>query len=679
MKTCTIMASGISFRKFKDCKLSHCLIPAVILTLSAGCGSNDPSHINTPDLFTVSPSSASAGDTIVVSGSGFSKNASSNRVVFSPCDFTNPYCRFTAVPFAASRSSISCIVPEGAFTGSIKVESVLPPISSNPFSIEPPNFDSNSLPLEITLLEGDVGKPLFSGTSFQFTIETGSQNEDYLMIIFNNSVPVLADDYFWYGITGDIRTSIASRGGDGIIVGSQKNDGNADRVYRDDLGIGSGIGELLTRGISKSRMIHSSQGGETQCAFERRLRHAVDELLSEYGETVPSSADDPALYSKIEGPGAAPQALEFVVLSDVYGDPLDPRTYTTVLASLKYEGDHTLLYVDEDTAPGCITDSEAEDLGRIFDEDIYQTNRMYFGEESDINGDRKVAVLLTPEVNKLTPEGTADDTGFIAGFFMRIDLLPGLINPDVRSDICNGMEIFYCMVPDPDAIYGNEFPREPSIEVMKGVLAHEFQHMINFNYRVLIYGNGYSDAYLEELWLDEGLSHIAEDLNGHDESNIGRSELFLLDPGAVTLVYGGDALDERGASFLFMRYLGDRFGESIYGKLVRSKHSGIDNVESASGMSFMELFADWSAAVYLSGMDEMISDGRYYYSSLPQAFNLDTLLVTDVDLLAGDIEGSVKSMGPEYLFMELPSGTMLDISIECLSNGRMNAVLVRLR
>ena len=51
------------------------------------------------------------------------------------------------------------------------------------------------------------------------------------------------------------------------------------------------------------------------------------------------------------------------------------------------------------------------------------------------------------------------------------------------------------------------------------------------------------------------LAHVAEDLNGDNSSNVARVNLFLEDPGTVTLIHGGDALDERGAEYLFLRYL----------------------------------------------------------------------------------------------------------------------------
>ena len=257
-----------------------------------------------------------------------------------------------------------------------------------------------------------------------------------------------------------------------------------------------------------------------------------------------------------------------------------------------------------------------------FEQDIHPTNNAVFGSESDINHDGKVVILLTPVVNELTPPGGAT-TGYIAGFFMPGDLLPNY----VPSGATNGMEIYYSMVPDPNGIYGNVYEKERALDVIEGVIAHEFEHMIMFNYRVLIFGNGYSGTYMAELWVEEGMAHIAEDVNGHDESNIRRADLFLDDPGDVTLIHGGDDLEERGASFLFFRYLGDRFGDGVFRDIVQTKKTGTDNISYVTGVPFKELFADWAATMYFESRSVAPADPKYAYTSIDLAADFDPLKI----------------------------------------------------
>lgn len=69
-------------------------------------------------------------------------------------------------------------------------------------------------------------------------------------------------------------------------------------------------------------------------------------------------------------------------------------------------------------------------------------------------------------------------------------------------------------------------PTQPATSY-RSLLVHEFQHLINFHQHILVRG-GTSEA----TWLDEGLSHVAEDLvdcfvSGGNSDNVRE---FLADP-----------------------------------------------------------------------------------------------------------------------------------------------------
>ena len=129
-----------------------------------------------------------------------------------------------------------------------------------------------------------------------------------------------------------------------------------------------------------------------------------------------------------------------------------------------------------------------------------------FGRESDLDGNGVVIVLLTQHVNDLSPD--CNTTGsIILGFFFGLDLLPGP-GPGHSND----GEIFYGAVPRqdmPNCSVVHEDGSRPSR--CPAVFIHEFQHMISFNQHVLVRGG---DA--EETWLNEGLSHFAEELGGRE-------------------------------------------------------------------------------------------------------------------------------------------------------------------
>ena len=625
------------------------------LIAAAGCSSDPDTIILDEPVFTsISPGSGAYGDTIVVSGSGFGPHPSANAIVISPGRFSAPASRRVIVPFGGSGTELRGIVPDGAFTGSARVERTNLIGKVFAFAVDPPASVSAALPFDVSLAAGDVGKSFFSGDEYNFSITAGASSEDYLVVVFSDEKPPQSTWSYLYGITAQSSAALAgepSGAGPTVAVAAPKSAPSSKQA-----------GEPLDLLAGAAGLRHRD--------FEKRVNEEIEDLLARHigkprrGAPARSSA----------AVSAAPQAT-FKVL-------VDPDNFKTVTANLKFDGDHTLLYVDAETPQSCLSDAEAAELGLAYDASIYDVDRSSFGNESDINHDGKVVILMTPVVNRMTPEGEATGpNGYIAGFFLASDLLPGLVD----SRVTNAMEIFYSMVPDPDSPpeFGNVFPKEKTLGVIKSVLAHEFLHMILFNYRVLIYGDGVSGDYMEDLWINEGLAHIAEDLNGFDASNIGRSNLFLVNPGDVTLIYGGDELEERGASFLFLRHLGDRFGTIVFRNLVQSKKAGVANVEAATGALFNELFADWAAACYLDDRG-ITSDPRFNYSSLNLQYDaVDphfAPLLTIPGNISGTMTGPIKAMAPEYILYTIPAGATVDFTIEALSTpGRMNAVVVRIR
>ena len=82
------------------------------------------------------------------------------------------------------------------------------------------------------------------------------------------------------------------------------------------------------------------------------------------------------------------------------------------------------------------------------------------------------------------------------------------------------------------------------------------------------------------------------------------AQQFLQRPGAtsITATSGGGTLAERGGSWLFLRWLGDQKGESIYGRLVQTGRTGVSNVEDKAGETFASLFGDFATAVYTDSL-----------------------------------------------------------------------------
>ncbi|HEU4631211.1 MAG TPA: IPT/TIG domain-containing protein [Gemmatimonadaceae bacterium] len=306
-------------------------------------------------------------------------------------------------------------------------------------------------------------------------------------------------------------------------------------------------------------------------------------------------------------------ARSFRVLAD-----LDGSRYTGVTGRLRYIGDNVLIYVDETAPADGLSAEDIEGLGGLFDAKLFPADVEAFGSVTDIDRNDRVVVLMTPVVNKLTTASECDASGFVTGFFFGLDLLPSQQNS-------NKGEVFYAMVPDPRGSTGScAHPVDEVLKYVPATFIHEMQHMISYGQHVLVRGG--RD---EELWLNEGLSHIAEELGSllyeRECENVltppCRSTTEQLFPDSsqgfiignitdaydylarststsMTLFTGDGTLEERGAAWLFLRWLGDQKGDGIFRRLVETRLTGVANVEDKAGEPFARLFGDFGVAVY---------------------------------------------------------------------------------
>ncbi len=301
----------------------------------------------------------------------------------------------------------------------------------------------------------------------------------------------------------------------------------------------------------------------------------------------------------------------FRVLASLYST----SDYVSVSARAMCVTDRIAVFVDRRVASDDLSGADISEICDRFDE-MAEWEFDVLGGASDVNGDGTVSVLITPQVNSL---GSAVG-GIVGGYFFGADLY-GRSDSNPTSD---EREIIYALAPDPDGTHGASISIEYYLdELIPAVLPHELQHAINFNQHVFV-----NSGQPEEPWLNEGLSHLVEDLVGYGNSNPSRYALFLASPSTTPLVSDSSpGLAQRGADYLFMRYLYERAddGDAFLGRLVGSSLTGTANIENAFAGSddsfdeFPEMIARWTAAVALSSMglgngseyayDERVTDG----------------------------------------------------------------------
>jgi hypothetical protein len=285
---------------------------------------------------------------------------------------------------------------------------------------------------------------------------------------------------------------------------------------------------------------------------------------------------------------------------------------------------NSVFWHDTRNPAGGFTDDEYQAIANRFEAEIWPVNVSNFGEPSDVNRTGKVYVLYTRAVNELTPPG---QTWFVGGFFFGRDLFPKTTTQGIQGcPASNVAEMFYMLAPDPTGeVHGNVRSKQFVRDRTLGTLAHELQHLINASRR--LYVNGASDW--EETWLDEGLSHIAEELafynlsglaprqnltrqvftsqqrvdafNEYALQNFGRLREWMEAPRTRSPFGNEDDLATRGAAWQFLRYTADRRAgddRQMWFDLVNTTTSGFQNLQRIVGPEPLPWFRDWGVAAY---------------------------------------------------------------------------------
>jgi hypothetical protein len=270
---------------------------------------------------------------------------------------------------------------------------------------------------------------------------------------------------------------------------------------------------------------------------------------------------------------------------------VDTNEYTQIEATLEAITDHVYLWIQEGVPYNA---KDAQLLAETFESQIYLRTKEFFGSEwsPGIDGDPHVYVLFIGGI------GTR-----LVGYFSSADEQHPLAH-----EYSNAHEL----------ITLNSDNLTLDQEYTLAVLVHEYQHLIHWN-----------QDRDESSWVNEGLSELAVFINGYlvgsEYSYISNPDIQLNDwpnsPGSTSPHYG--------ASFLFLIYFLDRFGEEATKLLVRNPANGLAGIDrvleeidahdpiTGEVIGANEVFLDWVIASFLK--DRRVSDGRYIYNNFPDA------------------------------------------------------------
>jgi len=346
---------------------------------------------------------------------------------------------------------------------------------------------------------------------------------------------------------------------------------------------------------------------------------------------------------------------------------------------------HTIVLFDTLSPSGKYTDAEMTAFGQAFDTLGYALDTLNFGAPTDLDANGRVAILFTPGVNAIPgPPG-----GFVLGVFSSRDLFSV-----VSCAGSNEGEMFYIAVPDPNStINGNYLTKASLSATVLPTLVHEFQHLINSSRRLAV--NSSSPG--EESWMNEGLSHIAEELlyyrvsgnapksnislatvtstqaqadaaNTYISQNFLRLRTYMIAPETNSPYGVGNLLETRGAIWQLLRYSADRKGgteRSIWYPLVNTTLTGQANFNAVFG-SVTTMAHDWSIAQLADdrglGVASIYTNPSWDFKSLMPPLSGGTFPLLTHSLTSTAVDVSLAGGGSAYVRFHVAANTVAKIA-----------------
>ena len=447
--------------------------------------------------------------------------------------------------------------------------------------------------------------------------------------------------------------------------------------------VGTGVLPVTTASLSPANgpSLSRSMGGfgstpptmispinDVQTSFETRLRERARRYLT---PLIPSARlweraqrTQSALSTKIAPTGSA--SLDAIPSSVTVGQILklnananDPCTNPQIHAGRVVAiTNRSIVVADTANPTPTFTDAQYASIGTTFDTLVDAVDTAAFGAPTDIDKNGKVLIFFTYAVNQLTP---AASSGVVGGFFYERDLFPTTSTSQAQGcPTSNVGEMFYMLVPDPNGtINGNKRDTAYVRQLTIGTTAHEYQHLINAGRRMYV-NNANS---FEEVWLNEGLSHVAEELlyyrvsglsprqnitaatiratqtsvdvfNDYQNNNFQRFRQFVTKVPNASPYANNDSLETRGATWDLLRYLADHRGAGdadTWRLLVNSSTTGLPNLTNVFGANIMDQIRNWATSVESDDVPG-VSDTKF----LQPSWNLRSVFV----------DGYQKGVGP---------------------------------
>jgi hypothetical protein len=329
-----------------------------------------------------------------------------------------------------------------------------------------------------------------------------------------------------------------------------------------------------------------------------------------------------------------------------YADNLTDYSRYLVSSTCRAVGTNCYIFVEDSSwNKDLVTQGAVDSVRMYFDsktpadpsKGIFATDTSTFGNPPNVDGDQKIIILLLDIIDGYTGSG-----GFVGGYFYSFNE----VNPSTPGySTSNFAEIFFI---DTDPL---DLTTTWGLNDVISTLAHEFQHMIHFNYDPN-----------EISFIDEGCATLAEVACGFPIYN---PTLYANEPNHYLFDWRSDlstVLSDYSRAARFMVYIHDQAGIGVFKNIVASVLHGTDGIDaglqaSESILRFNDILRNWFIANILDdrSIDPLYG---YIYPNLPKSvghtfFDPNVSLTTD----------TVQKYAVQYLSFK--SGSQLKATITC--------------
>jgi len=331
-----------------------------------------------------------------------------------------------------------------------------------------------------------------------------------------------------------------------------------------------------------------------------------------------------------------------------YADDLEPDggPRYQVASTCRAVGTNCYVFVEDASWGSRVTQSAVDAVAKAFDlstpanpsKGIYQMDVEAFGNPPDVDGDPKIIILILDIRDGFTGSG-----GYIAGYFYAYNEFPA----SGQTPTSNVAEIYFLDCNPLNLV------SQAGINLGMSFAAHEFQHMIHFNY------NRLSDTFT-----NEGCSLMAEVYCGYPIENqspwANETNHYLFDwrRGDLDLV-----LNDYSRASRFFLYFKEQFEMSIFKDIVQiGVLTGSARLDAALALHvpvtarrFADIFPDWLIANMLNDVSVNPKWG-YTYAGLKKA-------VPKV-FLSPNVSSTMEAVQPlAAAYYSFSSGTSLTVNI----------------